>query len=30
MPSSGLRETYQAGAAVKDKYFNAAKAYWEQ
>lgn len=30
MPSPGLREAYQADAAVKDKYFNAAKAYWEQ
>ena len=30
MPSPGLREAYQADAAVKDKYYNAAKAYWEQ
>ena len=28
--TTGLGEPYQAYTAVKDKYYNAAKAYWEQ
>lgn len=30
MPSPGLREEYQADMAIVDKYYSAAKAYWEQ